>query len=244
MDVAISVGWSHCRLQRFSWETFWLFSRCIDTSMLLCGLKEFGPLSPEWKKEVVGNHKLYKMETDLTKMKAGSLWPAPPRGDWQPICLGPPHTAGKLWLPPPDWRSHFGWKPGERLTDIPRRLQNSFQKWEINWGPQSETMSLGRPRSRKTSLAIISPSSLVVGSLLRGTRWIILEKQSTILRMDVLPEEGGRLVIEIYRYARPGTWRNRKWIEQTCWRSTRGLCLAAVMTFDQVLPPKLGLDQV
>lgn len=166
----------------------------------------------------------------------------------------PSHSRQSLtstsWLALSLWPLDCGWKPEERLTDIPRRLQNYFQKWEMNWGPRSETMPLGRPCSRKTSLAIISTSSLAVGSLLRGTRWIILKKQSTIVRIDILPEEGGRLVIKIYRYARPGTWRNRNWIDQTCWRLSRGLCLATVMTeinvllniFDQILPPKLGLD--
>ena len=42
---------------------------------------------------------------------------------------------------PLDW----GWKPEDRLTEAPTRLQNSFQNIDVNWGPWSETMSVGSP---------------------------------------------------------------------------------------------------
>ena len=42
---------------------------------------------------------------------------------------------------PLDW----GWNPEDRLTEAPTRLQNSLQKTDVNWGPQSETTSVGSP---------------------------------------------------------------------------------------------------
>lgn len=32
------------------------------------------------------------------------------------------------------WPFDCGWKPYDRLTDAPSKLQNSYQKWAADWG--------------------------------------------------------------------------------------------------------------
>lgn len=86
------------------------------------------------------------------------------------------------------WSSDLWWNLEERLSWIPRRLQNSLQKRVTSRGPQSE--KTGIQWILNTSQAMISPSSFEVGSLTRGTKWVILEKWSTIMRIKLL--EKGR----------------------------------------------------
>ena len=54
------------------------------------------------------------------------------------------------WFARSDWPLDWGWKPEVRLAVAPRRWQNSFQNVEVNWGPLSETTSLGNPCRRNT----------------------------------------------------------------------------------------------
>lgn len=63
-----------------------------------------------------------------------------------------------------------------------------------NWGPLSETTSTGIQWSWKTWFSSSWPVSLAEGSLRKGTKWAILEKRSTMVRMTVFPSEGGRPV--------------------------------------------------
>jgi len=91
---------------------------------------------------------------------------------------------------PLDW----GWKPEDRLTEAPIRLQNSFQNMDVNWSPRSETMSEGSPWRRKMCWRTSSAVSLTEGSLERGMKWAILVKQSTTVRIAVWPLDVGRPV--------------------------------------------------
>ena len=44
----------------------------------------------------------------------------------------------------------WGWNPEDRLAVAPSRLQNSLQNTDENWGPRSDTTSMGRPCRRNT----------------------------------------------------------------------------------------------
>ena len=43
------------------------------------------------------------------------------------------------------WPFDWGWYPDVKLAVAPKRLQNSRQNTEENWGPLSETTSTGIP---------------------------------------------------------------------------------------------------
>ena len=76
----------------------------------------------------------------------------------------------------------------------PRALQKARQTWEENWGPLSETMSVGIPCRRKTCLTRRSAVSLKDGSLGSAMKCAALEKRSIMVRMVVFPSDVGRPV--------------------------------------------------
>lgn len=54
------------------------------------------------------------------------------------------HRAdSRSWLALLVWPLFWGWKPEVKLTVAPLDLQKALHTWEINWGPRSETMSVG-----------------------------------------------------------------------------------------------------
>ncbi len=67
---------------------------------------------------------------------------------------------------------------------------------EMNLGPQSDTMSSGMRKCRITWLNRFSAVSMAVGRPLRGRRRQLFENLSTMTRIQVLPLEGGRIVMK------------------------------------------------
>ncbi len=80
-----------------------------------------------------------------------------------------------------------GWNPEDRLTVAPRDWQNAHQNREENWGPRSETMSCGMPKTRKMWFITNSAVYFAVGSLGWGINRAALENLSTTTRIVVLP---------------------------------------------------------
>ncbi|KAL6458334.1 hypothetical protein MHYP_G00335640 [Metynnis hypsauchen] len=54
-------------------------------------------------------------------------------------------VRARSWLTRSVWPLDSGWKPEERLTEAPMSWQKAFQKRLVNWGPRSDTRSLGIP---------------------------------------------------------------------------------------------------
>ena len=89
-------------------------------------------------------------------------------------------------------------------------LQNSLQNREMNWGPRSDTMSLGYPWILKTCVIIISAVSLAEDSLGRAMKCVILEKRSTTVSTVVLPLDTGSPVtksMEMFAHGLEGIGR-------------------------------------
>ncbi len=85
-------------------------------------------------------------------------------------------------------------KPWGQANSRPNSLQNSRQNLDTNWGPLSETTSVGRPCKRKTWLTTVNAVSLAEGNLGKGIKWAAFENRSTTVKTTVLPWEGGRAV--------------------------------------------------
>ena len=68
----------------------------------------------------------------------------------------------------------------------------------MNCGPQSETMSSGSPKFRKTWMKRASAVSVAVGTPLMGINLHAFKKRSTTTRILVYPLEGGE-----------GLWHNQ-----------------------------------
>ena len=94
----------------------------------------------------------------------------------------------------------------DRLTEAPTRLQNSLQKTDVNWGPQSETTSVGRPWRQKTWWRASSAVSLAEGSLPRGMKWASLLSRSTMVRMTEWPLDAGRPDTKSREICDQGRW--------------------------------------
>ncbi|KAK1786222.1 hypothetical protein P4O66_017929 [Electrophorus voltai] len=73
------------------------------------------------------------------------------------------------------------------LTDV----GSFFHTVEVNCGPQSETMSSGSPNCQKMWWKSWSAVSQAVGRPLRGRDLTILENQSTMTKITVLPSDTG-----------------------------------------------------
>lgn len=97
---------------------------------------------------------------------------------------------------------------------------NSFQNEDANWGPRSETISLGVLWSLKTWSWTACAVSLAEGCFGSGMKCVILLKQSTMVRMAVFPSEAGSPVTKsmaIWDQGQVGTGRG--------WRRSAGGCL-------------------
>ncbi|MEE6520379.1 hypothetical protein FKM82_018239 [Ascaphus truei] len=91
---------------------------------------------------------------------------------------------------------------------MPSLLEKARQNFDINCVPRSETMEVGIPWMRNTSLVKISARVGEEGSPLSGTKWACFEKRSTMTKMVFIPLEGGRSTmksIEICDHGRSGT---------------------------------------
>ena len=104
------------------------------------------------------------------------------------------NTVSNDWLARSVWPFDWGWKPEDKLTDVPSSVQKAFQNLAVNWGPLSETISLGIPCSLTTWVINSCAVSEAEGSLVRGTKCTALENWSIIMRIVVWWLEGGRPV--------------------------------------------------
>ena len=76
-------------------------------------------------------------------------------------------TVSIDWFAPSVWPLDWGWKPDERLTDVPNNVQNALQ----NWGPLSETISVGMPWIITMCVIRSCAVSDAEGNLVSGTKW-------------------------------------------------------------------------
>ena len=74
----------------------------------------------------------------------------------------------------------------------PNDVQNTLQKRAVNWGPRSDTISLGILCKWITCVIKSCAVSEAEGSLVRGMKCAALEKPSTTVRMVVWWWEGGK----------------------------------------------------
>ena len=58
-------------------------------------------------------------------------------------------ATSNFWSACSVWQFVWGWKPEVKLEEAPTTLQKAFQNWAENCGPQSDTISEGRPYRRK-----------------------------------------------------------------------------------------------
>ncbi len=105
-------------------------------------------------------------------------------------------VVSRSWLSLSVYPLDSGWNPEDRLTVAPRDWENAHQNREENWGPRSETMPCGMPKTRKTWFITNSAVSLAVGSLGWGINRAALENLSTMTRIVVLPCDSGSPVIK------------------------------------------------
>jgi hypothetical protein len=89
---------------------------------------------------------------------------------------------------------------------VPRAKQKARHTWEMNWGPRSETMSAGMPCMRKTWDTMSSAVSLAEGSPGSATKWAAFENRSIMVKMVVLPLDGGRPVTNPERCRTMDDW--------------------------------------
>ncbi len=177
----------------------WPCSRCVDTSGQMRGQR--GPRLQDYRLEKIGGW--------YPKLPSNGDRPVPDTGN--ELCAYSTHEScwlqedgfweathrnirSKSWLALSVWPLLWGWYPEERLTVAPSKRQNSLQNLETNWGPLSETTSVGRPWMRKTWSMTATAVSLADGNLGRGMKWAAFENRSTTVKTTVFPLEAGRPV--------------------------------------------------
>lgn len=85
---------------------------------------------------------------------------------------------------------NWGWYSEVMLVVASDAWQKAFYTRETNWGRWSETMSRVMPWSWNTCWTMSWMVSKAVGSLMRGTKWVVLDKWSSLVRMTALPSNG------------------------------------------------------
>ncbi len=170
-----------------------------DTSGQMCGQREPRLRIPDWKK-IGGWYPKLHSNGDRPVADTGnelcaystheSCW-LQEDGFWETTHR---NIRSKSWLALSVWPLLWGWYPEERLTVAPNKRQNSLQNLETNWGPLSETTSVGRPWMRKTWSMTATAVSLADGNLGRGMKWAAFENRSTMVKTTVFLLEGGRPV--------------------------------------------------
>lgn len=92
-----------------------------------------------------------------------------------------------------DWE----WNPDDSVALF--SLQKAFQNYEINCGPWSDTMSLGRQNEAGTLSINCSDESLSGGSLGREAKCADFEKQSPTVKMQVFLSDKSRQLRSLRR---------------------------------------------
>ena len=85
-----------------------------------------------------------------------------------------------------------------------RAKQNAHHTWEMNWGPGQRRYQL--PCMRKTWETMSSAVSLAEGSPGSATKWAAFENRSIMVKMVVLPLDGGRPVTNPERCRTMDDW--------------------------------------
>ena len=84
----------------------------------------------------------------------------------------------------------------EKFSEIPRRELRARVKEEMNWGPQSEMIQEGRPKSFQTWSRYFLAAISDVMVLWHGIRRTIFDKRSTHTMTELNPLEEGRSVMK------------------------------------------------
>ena len=98
--------------------------------------------------------------------------------------------------------SLWGWNAVEALVLVPRIHHNSCQRWAVNLGSRSWISSFGMPKNLtmfSNSIFAIYAADSLSSPMVQGMRCINLVRQSTMVRIQLKPHSGGKLVTKSNR---------------------------------------------
>src|SRR5271169_33517 len=99
--------------------------------------------------------------------------------------------CSRTWFTRSVCPSDCGWYAVERFPLILHRSRRWDAKWEVNWGPRSDTRSEGSPCSLKTCRRYSSAVSSAVTLVVVGQKCAIFVRRSTHTRIALKSWERG-----------------------------------------------------